>query len=53
MVRASVPDELREQWVDVQREALAVLRAMIDHYLQRTEQQAQRREAGFEDIPID
>lgn len=52
-MRANVPEELREQWFDVQREALSVLRAMIDHYLQRAEQQPRRRETGFEDIPIE
>src|SRR5262245_30262222 len=38
VVRASVPPELRDQWADVQREALATLRAMIDHYLARAEE---------------
>jgi hypothetical protein len=52
IVRASVPPELREQWQDVQREALATLRAMIDHYLQRAEQQ-EARAARVEDIPIE
>jgi hypothetical protein len=52
VVRASVPPELRDQWADVQREALATLRAMIDHYLARSEQQ-QREASRVEDIPIE
>lgn len=52
VVRASMPPELRDQWMDVQREALATLRAMIDHYLQRAEQE-RAREARVEDIPIE
>jgi hypothetical protein len=43
---------LRDQFAEVQREALEVIRAMIDHYLQRAEQPG-RRESKLEDIPID
>ena len=52
VVRASVPPELRDQLGDIQREALSAIRAMIDHYLQRADQERQRS-ARVEDIPID
>ena len=51
-MRASVPPELRDQLGDIQREALATVRAMIDHYLQRAEQE-RWRSPRVEDIPID
>jgi hypothetical protein len=51
VVRASVPPEIRDQWHDVQREALVTVRALIDHYIERLERQPQTA-ARVEDIPI-
>ena len=46
------PPELRGQLDDVGREALLTLRALIDHYLERTEGRASP-EDRVQDIPID
>ncbi len=35
MVRATTPPELRDQWQTIQRDALVMVRALIDSYLQR------------------
>jgi hypothetical protein len=51
VVRASVPPEIRDQWHDVQREALVTVRALIDHYIERLERQPQTA-SRVEDIPI-
>lgn len=53
VLRASAPDDLREQWEAVQREALLTLKAAIDRYVERLD--AEEREAGtrVKDIPID
>jgi hypothetical protein len=52
VIRATAPPELREQWQQLQRDALLTLRAFIDHYLERSDEQ---RPAGVrvEDIPIE
>ena len=54
VVRATTPPELREQWQTVQRDALVMMRALIDAYLVRlgdrgTAATSQR----VEDIPIE
>ena len=52
--RASGSPELRGQWHTVQREALVTMRAMIDHYLERLDDDAARDRAPVvEEIPID
>lgn len=51
MLRAAGPPELRGQLDDVGREALLTLRALIDHYLERTEQRAAADRV--EEIPVD
>ena len=35
VVRATTPPELRDQWQSLQRDALVMMRALIDSYLQR------------------
>jgi hypothetical protein len=51
LLRAGGAPELRGQLDDFGREALLTLRALIDHYLERTE--ARERGARVEEIPID
>ena len=53
LLRASMTPELRQQWSNVQREALVTLRALIDHYLERVEQQGEARRPNVEDIPVE
>jgi hypothetical protein len=54
VVRATTPPELREQWQTVQRDALVMVRALIDAYLQRLGDGPGRRAAHrVEDIPIE
>ena len=54
VVRATTPPELREQWQSVQRDALVMMRALIDAYLERLGNgQAHARAHRVEDIPIE
>ena len=50
-MRRVVPLELQEQFNALQRELLLTLRALIDWYLERLDDQ--RRPTVVEDIPID
>jgi hypothetical protein len=57
VVRASAPPELREQLETIQRDALALVRALIDGYLARPQGEPAPGRApepgrGVEDIPI-
>jgi hypothetical protein len=52
ILRAAGPPELRGQLDDVGREALLTLRALVDHYLDRLDQQPSG-EDRVEQIPID
>ena len=54
VVRATTPPELREQWQTVQRDALVMVRGLIDAYLERIGE-APRGHAPqrVEDIPIE
>ena|SRR5918999_5339727 len=54
VMRATAPPELRQQWQTVQRDALVMVRALIDAYLERLGDGSRRR-AGHrvEDIPIE
>ena len=45
--------ELRGQWQSVQREALVTMRAMIDHYLERLDEDEADGRPRVEEIPID
>lgn len=53
VLRASAPDELRDGWHDVQREALLTMKAMIDRYVERLDSEPADRGPRVEDIPID
>jgi hypothetical protein len=54
VVRATTPPELREQWQAVQRDALVMMRALIDAYLARLgDQRAPSTAHRVEDIPIE
>jgi hypothetical protein len=52
VVRATMPEEFREHWHNVQREGLLAMRALLDQYIQRLDQQRSRT-ATVEDIPIE
>jgi hypothetical protein len=49
VLRASTTPEVREQWQDMQREALLTARALIDHYVQRLEDDRAARERPAEE----
>jgi hypothetical protein len=54
VLRATTSPELRGQWHSVQREALLTMRTMIDHYLERLDEERSARGGPYvEDIPID
>jgi hypothetical protein len=53
LLRANTSPELREQWQAVQREALLAVRALIDHYVERTDAEPRDRGPRVEDIPIE
>ena len=44
VLRASTTPEAREQWQEMQREALLTVRALIDHYVQHLEDERAARE---------
>jgi hypothetical protein len=52
VVRATMPEEFREHWNNVQREGLLAMRALLDQYIQHLDQQRSRT-ATVEDIPIE
>ena len=52
VVRATMPEEFREHWHNVQREGLLAMRALLDQYIQHLDQQRSRT-ATVEDIPIE
>lgn len=51
-MRATTSPELREQLNQIQREALVTVRALLDHYLERLDEQP-RRATPVEEIPIE
>ena len=53
VLRATAPDDVKEQWQTVQREALLTMKALIDRYVERLdEEQDAERGPRVEDIPI-
>jgi hypothetical protein len=52
VLRATTSPELREQFNQLQREALITVRAMLDHYLEHLEEQP-RGATPVEEIPIE
>lgn len=54
VLRASASPELREQLGNLQRDALVALRALLDAYIDRVEDNPRRRRgSAVEDIPIE
>ena len=53
VLRATSTPELRGQWQSVQREALVTMRAMIDHYLERLDEDEADERPRVEEIPIE
>ena len=53
ILRATATPELRDGWQSVQREALVTMRAMIDHYLERLDEEDANQGPRVEVIPID
>ncbi len=51
--RDRATDDLREGWQDVQREALLTLKALIDRYVERLDEQPAEPGPKVEEIPID
>jgi hypothetical protein len=47
-----MPDEFQEHWHNVQREGLLAMRTLLDHYIQRLDEQ-QSGSVPIEDIPIE
>src|SRR5215216_565343 len=52
VLRATTSPELREQLSQIQREALITVRAVLDHYLERLDEQP-RDATPVEEIPIE
>ena len=52
VMRATMPDELREHLHNLQREGLLAMRALLDHYIRHLERQ-RAQTAPVEDIPIE
>ena len=53
VLRNRASDDLREGWQDVQREALLTMKAVIDRYVERLDEQPAEQGPRVEDIPID
>lgn len=53
VLRATAPDDIREQWQSVQREALLTLKAAIDRYVEHLDAERGDGRSRVTDIPID
>jgi len=53
ILRATASDDLRDGWQDVQREALLTMKAVIDRYVERLDEEPGESGPKVEDIPID
>jgi hypothetical protein len=53
VLRATASDDLRDGWQDVQREALLTMKAVIDRYVERLDEEPGEGGPKVEDIPID
>ena len=51
VMRTSLPPEFNEQWQSFQRDAVLMLRAALDHYIERLDAEREQ-EPPIEDIPI-
>ena len=52
VLRATMPEELRQHLHTMQREGLLAMRAMLDHYIQHLDRE-RARSMPIEDIPIE
>ena len=53
VLRATAPDDLKDQWQVVQREALLTMKAAIDRYVERLDAEPEDRGPRVQDIPIE
>jgi hypothetical protein len=53
VLRETTSPEIREGWTRVQREALLTMHALIDHYLERMEEDGRAPGPRVEDIRVD
>jgi hypothetical protein len=53
VLRGTTPDEVREGFTHVQHDALVALRAVLNSYIERLEQDERRGARPVEDIPIE
>jgi hypothetical protein len=52
VLRATAPDDIKDQWQVVQREALLTMKAAIDRYVERLDAEPPERGPSVQDIPI-
>jgi hypothetical protein len=52
VLRATMPEELRQHMHNAQREGLLAMRALLDHYIQHLDRE-RARSMPIEDIPIE
>ena len=53
VLRATAPDDIKDQWQVVQREALLTMTAAIDRYVERLDDAPPDPGPRVQDIPID
>jgi len=53
VLRATAPDDIKDQWQVVQREALLTMKATIDRYVERLDAEPPERGPSVQDIPIE
>jgi hypothetical protein len=53
VLRATAPDDLKDQWQVVQREALLTMKAAIDRYVERLDAEPPKRGPSVQDSPIE
>ena len=53
ILRAGASPEMRGQWQDIQREALATLRVVLDHYSRRLDEEAARNASSQDRTPAE
>src|SRR5918996_434003 len=51
VLRATAPDDIKDQWQVVQREALLTMKAAIDRYVERLDAEPPERGPSVQDIP--
>ncbi len=53
VLRGAASDDFKDGWQDVQREALLTMKAVIDRYVERLDEEPAERGPKVEDIPIE